>query len=149
MENKNHPTIEEVIAYFKDAEEAECLFANTPKTLSFEKPFSNIDSICSNPNNTDFFWMSSNSDLNCAVYDFETQQFAKITKYKPEINLSKITPEFVLELCKEENIKEAFEREGVLVERPKPAYIQVPISEIDNLSSKKLGRFVKELRENY
>jgi len=38
---------------------------------------------------------------------------------------------------------------ATIINEPKPAYIQVPISEIDNLSSKKLGRFVKELRENY
>lgn len=32
---------------------------------------------------------------------------------------------------------------------PQTAYIQVPISEIDSLSSKKLGRFVKELASKY
>jgi len=38
---------------------------------------------------------------------------------------------------------------ATIINEPKPAYIQVPISEIDNLSSKKLGRFVKELASKY
>jgi len=265
MENKNHPTIEEIIERYKDAEEVECLYFKKPMKLSFKKPFEKSELICDDYYDSKKLWMNTTDRVNCAVYDYETQQFAKITKYKTEINLSKITPDFVRELCKEENIKEAFEREGVLVEKPKlktgkwyknkygamwffqgkdvrtygftayssfmknvyivwdnnfteatptevierlkaeavkkyegkkvvclnsnnpykfdsnllkyyfkaddmysngaqiykkgvwaeiytepkPAYIQVPISEIDNLSSKKLGRFVKELRENY
>jgi len=67
----------------------------------------------------------------------------------PEINLSKITPDLIRELNKEPNIHDILVKDGVVVEKPKPAYIQVPISEIDSLSSKKLGRFVKELASKY
>ena len=152
MENKNHPTIEEVIAYFKDAEEVECLNRKKFFKLSFKPPFIDSQNLCGNPYNTQFLWMNTNDKINCAVYDFDTKQFAKITKYKPEINLSKITPDLIRELNKDPNIHDILVKEGVVVEKAKPtepAYIQVPISEIDSLSSKKLGRFVKELASKY
>jgi len=263
MENKNHPTIEEVIAYFKDAEEVECAFDRSKFNML----------------NINFYNHSKSSDKSICfyskvaeegVYLYDTKNgFAKITKYKPEINLSKITPDLIRELNKDEKIHDILVKEGVIKQRiefgswivdrsagqwmvyygencfygfdsngqwfkndfthrlqqgqdelatptevierlkaeaerkgikggvvvdnsnlgysanqlindlkncyincegtfvidgvfvmkdgiwcdvitePKTAYIQVPISEIDSLSSKKLGRFVKELRENY
>jgi len=38
---------------------------------------------------------------------------------------------------------------ATIINKPKTTYIQVPISEIDSLNSKKLGRFVKELASKY
>jgi len=109
------PTIEEVIDHFKDAEEVECLFSGEIKVLNHKPPFSDVELNCSNRFNSNFLWMGSTRDLNCAVYQIDTQQYAKITKYKNQkYDLSKLTPEIVQELIKEPNIHEMFLRIGVV-----------------------------------
>jgi len=117
MENKNYPTIEEVIAYFKDAEEVECSYSNAIYSLSFKPCFDNKEEVVSD--NGLGYWMNHNNCKNVRVYDFKTKQFAKITKYKTEINLSKITPDLIRELNKDENIHDILVKEGVVVEKAK------------------------------
>jgi len=139
MENKNHPTIEEIIERYKDAEEVESMYDGLIDKIDLSTVIQEKRG----------FFICKTKTQKMYLYDERTQQYAKITKYKPEINLSKITPDLIRELNKDEKIHDILVKEGVVVEKPKPAYIQVPISEIDSLSSKKLGRFVKELASKY
>lgn len=115
MENKNHPTIEEIIQRYKDAEEVECLYSKLLYSLSFKPCYDREKEIVHD--NGLGYWMNSNKENNTKVYDFKTQQFAKITKYKPEINLSKITPDLIRELNKDPNIHDILVKEGVVKPR--------------------------------
>jgi len=106
MENKNHPKIEEVIAYFKDAEEVECLCYGIKRSVEINKEIiKKVD---------DSFWFFVNENTGIMIYSGYKNKYAKITKYKTEINLSKITPDLIRELNKEPNIHNILVKEGVV-----------------------------------
>jgi hypothetical protein len=68
-----------------------------------------------------------------------------------KIDISKLTPELITELCKDENAKEILINNGVVIEAKKEeTYIKVPLSIITlTESDKKLGVLVRSISENY
>mgnify|MGYP001336397863 CR=1 FL=1 len=63
-----------------------------------------------------------------------------------KINKEKLTDDLIIELCKDENIKETLRNNGV-IEKPKlTRYIKIPIDEIERLpNDSELGSFVRGL----
>lgn len=77
-----HPTVEEIIEYFKDAAEVECLY--TGEVLKLSGKETECGAICFKNKTTGRYWMNINKHRNACVYNETTGQYAKITKYKTE-----------------------------------------------------------------
>jgi hypothetical protein len=68
-----------------------------------------------------------------------------------KIDITKLTPELITELCKDENIKQTLINNGVwaTIIPQEETYIKVPLSIITlTESNKKLGKIVKNLAKN-
>jgi hypothetical protein len=68
-----------------------------------------------------------------------------------KIDTTKLTPELITELCKDENAKEILINNGLVTEPKKEeTYIKIPLSIITlTESDKKLGALVRSISENY
>jgi hypothetical protein len=143
------PTIEEVKEFFKDAKEVEC--NEQPIEVYRNKYKINIDTIRF-VNENQIVCNSINKDTPYVSLWYKGQ-YAKIISYKsnPNIDLSKLTTDHIIELCKDENIKEFMINNGVVTEPKKEeTYIKIPLSIITlTESDKKLGALVRSISENY
>ncbi len=143
------PTIEEVKEFFKDAKEVEC--NEHPIEVYRNKYKINIDTIRF-VNENQIVCNSINKDTRYVSLWYKGQ-YAKIISYKsnPNIDLSKLTTDHIIELCKDENIKEFMINNGVVTEPKKEeTYIKIPLSIITlTESDKNLGALVRSISENY
>ena len=137
------PILEEVKAYLKDAKEVEDGVNITIidiETIRYDKYVKDVI-VC-----------NSNCNLSGITELYNSGGYSKIISYKsnPNIDLSKLTPDHIVELCKEPNIKEFMINNAVVTEPiKKETYIKIPLSVITlTESDKKLGRLVKNLAKN-
>jgi hypothetical protein len=151
------PTLEEVENRYANAKEVRCVsddkiydLTNFKRIIKGESPFENNSFLAVN----DEFSESEMRKIEnyVVLYSINNSQYAEIISYKsnPNIDLSKLTPELITELCKEPNIKEFMINNGVVTEPKKEeTYIKVPLSIITlTESNKKLGKIVKNLAKN-
>jgi hypothetical protein len=103
------PTIEEVKAYFKNAKEVLAPYRTAKKR--------EIDDI-SLVEKCHFGYQikEKNGTDKITLFDSDYNEYSKIISYKSNsnIDLSKLTPELITELCKDENAKEILINNGVV-----------------------------------
>jgi hypothetical protein len=140
------PTLEEVKEFFKDAKEVLAPYRTAKKR--------EIDDI-SLVEKCHFGYQikEKNGTDKITLFYSDYNEYSKIISYKsnPNIDLSKLTPELITELCKDENAKEILINNGVVTEPKKEeTYIKIPLSIITlTESDKKLGALVRSISENY
>jgi hypothetical protein len=95
------------------------------------------------------------NSIETKVYEtFDKETFLKacgIVEDNGNIDLSKLTPELINELSRDENVKQILINNGVVTEPKKEeTYIKIPLSIITlTESDKKLGALVRSISENY
>jgi len=99
------PTLEEVKAYFKDAKEVDdniniCII--DIETIRYDKYVEDVI-VC-----------NSDCELSGLTTLYNSNGYAKIISYKSNIDLSKLTPDLITELCKDDNVKEILINNGVV-----------------------------------
>jgi hypothetical protein len=138
------PTLEEVKNRYANVKEVRCANSKTKGLVTFK----NIEVLNDGSIVQDF-----RGENWIVLYYAPKDKHAEIISYKsnPNIDLSKLTPELITELCKDENIKQTLINNGVVTEPKKEeTYIKIPLSIITLTDSKKkLGALVKSIAENY
>jgi hypothetical protein len=99
------PTIEEVKAYFKNAKEVKGNF----KKFDISKVLDTLYKV------NGCYWVILENDYSAIVWGHDNG-YAKIISYKsnPNIDLSKLTPELINELSRDENVKQILINNGVI-----------------------------------
>jgi hypothetical protein len=99
------PTLEEVKAYFKNAKEVKGNF----KKFDISKILDTLHKA------SGCYWVILEDNYRPVVWGYDNG-YAEIISYKsnPNIDLSKLTPDHIVELCKEPNIKEFMINNGVV-----------------------------------
>jgi len=134
------PTLEEVKKMYSNVKEVEGTCGVTG-VLNLHKIYTGIsDCIC----------CMTEDNKSLILYDSENNGYAKILSYKSNIDLSKLTPDLITELCKDDNVKEILINNGVVKNELEETYIKIPLSEINSTKSdEKLGALVRSIASNY
>jgi len=136
------PTIKEVKEYFKNAKTIRPINSMLEVELTTKIFVLNKKLNCINEVDEKGDLLLTKCDYHC-VWSKDT--YAEIISYKEKTHT--ITDTFLKELCKEQNIKEAFIREGIVIEE---TYIKIPLSEIKGTpNDSELGELVRRRSENY
>jgi len=132
------PTLNDIIEKYKDVKEVFSLGSNQKLEIIKDSFHLALNA---------YFADSTIDGKSILLYNLDIPEdgYAEIISYKEKPHT--ITDTFLKELCKEQNIKEAFIREGIVIEE---TYIKIPLSEIKaSRTNKYLADLVRNIAENY